>query len=79
MSRKLLLSLASAMAAICIGYGTAQAAPGNAPLEALRTLGLEQSNVEQTHWRRYRHCHRRCWRGRYGWRCRRVCHRGRRW
>jgi hypothetical protein len=79
MTRKLLLSLAGASAAICIGFSVAQAAPAGATLDSLRTLGLGQSNVEKTHWRRYRHCHRRCWRSRWGYRCRRVCHGGRRW
>jgi hypothetical protein len=79
MTRKLFLSLAGGAAAVCIAYGSAQAAPISSSIESLRLLGLEQTNVEQSHWRRYRHCHRRCWRGRWGYRCRRWCHRGRRW
>jgi hypothetical protein len=56
----------------------AQAAPASGSLDALRMLGVEQSNVEETHWRGHRRCYRRCWRSHWGWRCRRVC-RGRRW
>ena len=47
MNRKLLLSLAGGAAVVCIAYGTAQAAPATGSLEGLKTLGLEQSNVEQ--------------------------------
>jgi len=71
MNRKLLLSLAGAAAAVCIAYGTAQAAPATGSLEGLKTLGLEQSNVEQVR----RRCHRRCWRHRGHWHCRRWCRR----
>jgi len=48
------------------------------PLEGMLSPGLQSyvgSNVEPVHCRRYRHCHRRCWSGRYGWHCRRFCHR----
>ena len=79
MTHKLLLSLAGATTAICLAFGAAQAAPVSAPLDSLRLLGVDHSNVEKTHWRRYRHCHRRCWRSRWGYRCRRACHGGRRW
>jgi hypothetical protein len=72
MKRTLLLSAAGAAAAVLMAYGTAQAAPATSPLEALKTLGAEQSYVEEARWRR---CHRRCWRTRYGWRCRRWCRR----
>ena len=72
-NRKLLLSLAGAAAAACMIYGTAQAAPASGPsLDALKTLGSDQSTVEKAR------CWRRCWRSRWGYRCRRVC-RGRRW
>jgi len=66
MKRTLLLSAAAA-AAVFIAYGSAQAAPATSSLDALKTLGTEQSTVEQAR------CHRRCWRTRYGWRCRRWC------
>jgi surfactin synthase thioesterase subunit len=70
MNRKLLLALAGAAAGAFMAYGTAQAAPmATGPLEALKTLGIEQPQVEQAHWRRrshWRRCHRR-WRS--GWRC----------
>jgi hypothetical protein len=69
MNRKLLLSLAGAAAAVCVAYGTAQAAPARASLDGLKTLGLEHGNIEQARWR----CHRRCWRYRGQWRCRRWC------
>jgi hypothetical protein len=69
MNRKLLLSVAGAATAVLLTYGTAQAAPASASLDGLKTLGLEQSNVEQAR----RRCHRRCWRTRWGWRCRRWC------
>lgn len=71
MKRKLLLSAAGATAAVFIAYGSAQAAPaaGSGSLDALRILGLEQSNVEQAR----RRCKRRCWKTRFGWRCRRWC------
>lgn len=71
MKRKLLLSAAGAAAAVFLAYGSAQAAPaaGSGALDSLRVLGLEQSNVEQAR----RRCHRRCWRTRHGWRCRRWC------
>lgn len=74
MKRKLLLSAAGAAAAVFIAYGSAQAAPatGSGSLDALKTLGLEQSSVEQAR----RRCHRKCWRTRYGWRCRRWCRHG---
>lgn len=72
MNRRLLLSLAGAAAAVCLVVGTAQASPATGSLESLKTLGAEQSNVEQARWR----CHRRCWRGRWGrWHCRRICRR----
>ena len=71
MKRKLLLSLAGAAAAVCLAYGTAQAALAAGSLEGLKTLGLEQSTVEQARHR----CHRRCWRHRGHWHCRRWCRR----
>ena len=59
MNRKLLLSLAGAAAAACMLYGTAQAAPASSgSLDALKTLGADQSTVEQAR------CWRRCWRHR---------------
>ena len=70
MKRKLLLSAAGAAAAVFISYGSAQAAPASGSLDSLKTLGLEQSNIQQV-----RRCHRRCWRTKWGWRCRRWCHR----
>jgi hypothetical protein len=71
MKRKLLLSAAGATAAVFLAYGSAQAAPaaGSGSLDALKTLGLEQSNIAQAH----RRCYRRCWRTKWGWRCRRWC------
>jgi hypothetical protein len=69
MNRKLLLSAAGAAVAVFMACGAAQAAPATSTLDTLRTLGAEQSNVEQARWR----CYRRCW-----WRgghrhCRRWC------
>jgi hypothetical protein len=73
MKRKLLLSAAGAVTAVFIAYGTAaQAAPAPGQLDALKTLGQDQSTVEQAR------CFRRCWRVRGGMRCRRVCRRIRR-
>ncbi len=71
MNRKLLLSLAGAAAAVFMAVGTAQASPATGTLDTLKTLGAEQSNVEQAHW----NCRRRCWRHRGHWHCRRVCRR----
>jgi len=72
MNRKLLLTLAGAAVGSFMIYGTAQAAPAaTGSLDALKLLGAEQSQVEQAR------CWRRCWRTRHGWRCRRVCRRGR--
>lgn len=68
MNRKLLLSLAGAAAAAFMVFGAAQAAPSSGSLDALKTLGAEQSQVEQV-----RRCWRRCYRTRWGYRCRRVC------
>jgi hypothetical protein len=74
MNRKLLLSLAGAAAGAFMVCGTAQAAPsGSSALDALKTLGAEQSQVEQV-----RRCWRRCYRHRGHYHCRRVC-RSRRW
>ena len=66
MNRKLLLSLAGAGVGAFMAFGSAQAAsPATGTLDALKTLGLEQSNVEQAH----RRCYRRCYRTRWGgWR-----------
>ena len=71
MNRKLVLSLAGAAAAVCMAVGTAQAAPASGgSLDALKTLGAEQSQVEQV-----RRCWRRCYRHRGHYHCRRVCRR----
>jgi hypothetical protein len=73
MTRKLLLSLAGAAAGACMLYGTAQGAPASgSALDALKTLGSDQSTVEKAR------CWRRCWRHRGHWHCRRWCNR-RRW
>jgi len=69
MNRKLYLSLAGAAAAAVMALGTAQAAPATGSLDALKTLGAEQSQVEQAR------CWRRCWRHRGHWHCRRWCRR----
>jgi hypothetical protein len=51
-------------------YGTAQAAPAaSGSLDALKTLGVEQSQIEQAR------CWRRCWRHRGHVHCRRWCRR----
>jgi hypothetical protein len=71
MNRKLLLSVAGAAAALFIGFGAAQAAPASGSLDTLKTLGLEQSNVEEARWR----CRRRCYWHRGHRHCRRVCRR----
>jgi hypothetical protein len=68
MTRSLVLTLAGAAVAGFMAYGTAQAAPASS-LDGLKILGAEQSNVEKTR----RWCQRRCWRTRYGVRCRRWC------
>jgi len=48
MNRKLLLTLAGAAAGAFMLYGSAQAAPAaTGSLDALKTLGAEQSQVEQ--------------------------------
>jgi len=74
MKRKLLLSAAGAAAAVFIAYGTAaQAAPATGQLDALKTLGQDQSSVEKAR------CWRRCWRHRGHYHCRRYCRRYRRW
>ena len=66
MNRKLLLTLAGAAAGAFMLYGTAQAAPAaSGSLDALKTLGVEQSQVEQA----------RCWRRCNRWGCRRWCRR----
>jgi hypothetical protein len=70
MNRKLLLTLAGAAAGAFMLYGTAQAAPAaGGSLDALKTLGVEQSQIEQAR------CWRRCWRHRGHWHCRRWCRR----
>ncbi len=70
MNRKLLLTLAGAAAGAFMLYGTAPAAPAaSGSLDALKTLGVEQSQVEQAR------CWRRCWRHRGHWHCRRWCRR----
>jgi hypothetical protein len=70
MNRKLLLSLAGAAAGALMVFSAAQAAPATGSLDALKTLGTEQSQVEQAR------CWRRCWRGYRGyWHCRRWCRR----
>ena len=70
MDRKLFLALAGAAAGALMMYGSAQAAPAaSGSLDALKTLGAEQSQVEQAR------CWRRCWRAPGGWRCRRWCRR----
>ena len=51
----------------------AQAAPA-AGTAILPNMSLP-NDVSPAHCRRYRHCHRRCYRSRYGYRCRRSCHR----
>lgn len=71
MNRKVLLSLAGAGVAAFMVCGAAQAAPASSgSLDALKTLGAEQSQVEQV-----RRCWRRCYRHRGHWHCRRVCRR----
>ena len=70
MDRKMFLTLAGAAVGAFMVYGTAQAAPAaTGSLDALKTLGVEQSQVEQAR------CWRRCWRRWGGWRCRRWCRR----
>jgi len=63
MDRKLFLALAGAAVGAFMMYGSAQAAPAaSGSLDALKTLGAEQSQVEQAR------CWRRCWRAPGGWR-----------
>ena len=65
MNRKLLLSLAGAAVGAFMVCGAAQAAPAaTGSLDALKTLGVEQSQVDQAHWRgrsRWHRCHYRRW------------------
>jgi hypothetical protein len=72
MNRRLMLSLAGAATGLFLALGSAQAAPAATGLDTLRTLGAEQSNVQDAHWGR---CYRRCWRHRGHYHCRRVCRR----
>ena len=47
-----------------------------APFTKLEALQLnQQAAVQDVHFRRYYHCHRRCWWHRGHRHCRRVCHR----
>ncbi len=69
MNRKLLLSLAGAAVGALMVCGAAQAAPATGSLDGLKTLGAEQSQVEQAR------CWRRCWRRHGHWHCRRWCRR----
>ena len=74
MNRKLFLTLAGAAVGAFLVFGTAEAAPAaTGSLDALKTLGAEQSQVEQAR------CWRRCWRHRGHLHCRRVCRRHRWW
>ena len=65
MNRKLFLTLAGAAVGAFLVYGTAQAAPAaTGSLDALKTLGAAQSQVDQAHWRgrsRWHRCHYRRW------------------
>ena len=73
MTRTLVLTFAGAAAAAVLAFGVANASPATSTtLDSLRSVGASQSTVEEAHWRR---CHRRCWRHRGHWHCRRHCHR----
>jgi hypothetical protein len=71
MNRKMFLTLAGAAVGAFMVYGSAQAAPAttSGSLDALKTLGVGQSQVEQAR------CWRRCWRRGGYWHCRRWCRR----
>lgn len=75
--RGLLTALAGTACLIAVSASPTQASP----LPSLALLKPSQASpIEQIHWRRYYHCHRRCWWHRGHRHCRRVCHRGgRRW
>jgi hypothetical protein len=65
--RKIVSVTASIAGLLLVGSVSASSAPvSNA--DTLRQIGLAPTNIEQVHWRSYRHCH---WR--YGWR---RCHGG---
>jgi hypothetical protein len=67
---KMFLTLAGAAVGAFMVYGSAQAAPvASNGLDALKTLTVGQSQVEQAR------CWRRCWRSGGYWHCRRRCHR----
>jgi hypothetical protein len=71
MNRKMFLTVAGAAMGAFMVFGSAQAAPATTTgsLDALKTLGVGQSQVEQAH------CWRRCWRRGGYWHCRRWCRR----
>lgn len=46
-----------------------------APMSPAPAIGSTAPSATPAHCRRYTHCHRRCWWGRYGRQCRRICHR----
>ena len=71
MNRKIFLSLAGAAVGAFMVCGSALAAPAttSGSLDALKTLGVGQSQVEQAR------CWRRCWRRGGHWHCRRWCRR----
>jgi hypothetical protein len=76
---KLYTMTAAAAVAICLALGWGGAAAA-APMTALPALkGELPAQATSAHYRRYYHCHRRCWRHRGHYHCRRYCHRGRRW
>jgi len=75
--KNLITFAGGALAALTLGLalaGPAQATPVTTELPAI-LKSMAGSNVTPTHCRRYRHCHRSCYRYRGYVRCRTYCHR----
>jgi hypothetical protein len=75
MMRRPIAYLSALAVAGLLAFAMAGSAEATPAAGALPNMSLPGSDVTPTHCRRYYHCHRRCWRGRWGWRCRRWCHR----
>lgn len=73
--RTMLHVLAGAAVAIGVTFVTLDHVQA-APMSTAPALGNTSPAATPVHCRRYYHCHRRCWTGRYGrYHCRRFCHR----
>ncbi len=71
-----MMAAATVALGLALGWGTSTQAAPTSVLPALK--GELPAQATPAHYRRYYHCHRRCWRHRGHYHCRRVCHRGRR-